>query len=88
MKKKPEVTRKFIGMLRDRLMAIPIREYFEPNKRKIIADRIEEEFVKNGVKIKEKCSLPTAEEVAKATKRLVKPTASARKKMNQLHLGS
>lgn len=49
--KKPKITREFVGMLRDRLMAIPIREYFIPNRRKVIADRITEEFIKNGVEL-------------------------------------
>ena len=48
----PWVTREFVEMLRDRLMAIPIREYFEPNRRKVIADRIAIEFIKNGVEVK------------------------------------
>lgn len=49
--KKPTVTKEFIEMLRDRLMAIPIREYFIPNRRKVIANRIAEELIKNGVEV-------------------------------------
>jgi len=52
--KKPTVTEEFVGMLRDRLMAIPIREYFIPNRRKVIADRIAKELIKNGVEVMEK----------------------------------
>lgn len=51
LQKKPEVTEEFVEMLRDRLMTIPIREYFTPNKRKIIVDKIRETFIKHGVEV-------------------------------------
>ena len=47
--KKLEVTEEFVEMLRDRLMAIPIREYFIPNRREVIANKIKETFIKHGV---------------------------------------
>jgi len=49
----PEVDGAFIAMLRDRMMAIRIKEYFAPNPRKAIADEIRNEFIKNGVTVKE-----------------------------------
>jgi len=47
-----EVDIKIVETLRDRIMAIPIREYFEPNKRQIILNRMIEEFEKIGIKVR------------------------------------
>jgi len=46
-----EIDIEVVEKLRDRIMAIPIREYFVPNKRKIILERIIEEFTKIGIKV-------------------------------------
>jgi len=53
-KKKPIVTMGFVEMLRDRLMAIPIREYYISNRRKVIADKLKETFIRHGVEVVEK----------------------------------
>lgn len=52
---------------------------------KHLKEKAKEKRIRKG-KIRLRTGLPTAEEVAKATKRLIKPTASARKKMNELHI--
>ena len=48
---KLKVDMAFVGTLRDRLMAIPIREYFVPNKRKAIMDELIKKFNEQGVEV-------------------------------------
>ena len=50
--KPPKVDMAFVERLRDRLMAIPIREYFVPNKRKAILDELIKKFKEQGVEIR------------------------------------
>ena len=49
-----EVDEEFIEILRDRLMAIRIHDYYSPNPRQAIFNHIKEEFIKHGVPVKEK----------------------------------
>ena len=49
--KKLSVDMAFLGTLRDRLMAIPIREYFVPNRRKVIMDELIKKFNEQGVEV-------------------------------------
>lgn len=51
--KKLKVDMAFVGTLRDRLMAIPIREYFVPNRRKAIMDELIKKFNEQGVEVVE-----------------------------------
>ena len=48
---KLKVDMAFVGTLRDRLMAIPIREYFVPNRRKAIMDELIKKFNEQGVEV-------------------------------------
>jgi len=45
------VSREEIEILRDRIMAMPIKEYYTPNKRKVILDEMIIKFKEAGVKI-------------------------------------
>ena len=47
-----KVDKAFVERLRDRLMAIPIREYFVPNKRQAILDELIKKFNELGVEVR------------------------------------
>ena len=51
MERKLEISQESVEALRDRLMAIPIREYFVPNRRAVILEKIKEVLVKAGYKV-------------------------------------
>ena len=50
---KPRVSRASVELLRDRMMAIPIKEYFTPNKRQVIAKEIAAVLRRHGYEVEE-----------------------------------
>lgn len=51
--KRPKVSKASIELLRDRMMAIPIKEYYTPGKRQFIAKEIADVFTKHGYEVEE-----------------------------------